>query len=405
MQTSKSPFFSRTYGGYSADQIRFIADHSADLYDATVLDPMAGQGFFLSQGLPEASDVWLGDINPGPLLLATLRDPKLIGRAQEFKEWYLDKLSCIFPGRSRGADASYSEDWLSECSRSELSNYSAAFDVNNLSAVWRAPARVRLAIGLAVLAAREVICYTESDNVTWFKKGGLQHYPSVREPLLHAVDQWIDFAAGAALKRPRKFRLHIAPMNPERHRFGPCPQVDLVITSPPYANRLDYTRMWAPELQLLGAMLDFDPDSIKRDQIGTTVVHSKWPEDDRVAQLPTFIRRTLDSIRKDKTAASERYYYPFFANYALNLSDALQNIGDKVRRRGRMLVFVRDTTRKDFLLEVGRLVESALKASGFRQVGKHQKVVRHHVGMMRRASPATVYGLAQREWWLAFEKI
>ena len=97
-------------------------------------------------------------------------------------------------------------------------------------------------------------------------------------------------------------------------------------------------------------------------------------------------------------------HYPFFANYALSLSELDPHVAEKVRRHGRIIVFVRDTTRKDFLLEVGRLVEAVLRARGFRQLGKHQTVIRHHVGMMRRASPATVYGLAQREWWLAFEK-
>src|SRR5262249_13411726 len=54
-----------------------------------------------------------------------------------------------------------------------------------------------------------------------------------------------------------QFRLHVAPMNPASNNFGSCPKADLVITSPPYANRLDYTRMWAPELNLLGGDVGF----------------------------------------------------------------------------------------------------------------------------------------------------
>jgi 2-polyprenyl-3-methyl-5-hydroxy-6-metoxy-1,4-benzoquinol methylase len=69
-----SPFFSRSYGGYSESQCAYIREQLGDVRGINILDPMSGQGFFLSQLAMDGANVCLSDLNSGPLLLAGLRE-------------------------------------------------------------------------------------------------------------------------------------------------------------------------------------------------------------------------------------------------------------------------------------------------------------------------------------------
>lgn len=406
--TLRSPFFSRNYGGYSADQIAFVGSNADIRNSRVLLDPMAGQGFYISQVCSRKTRVYLGDINLGPLMLASLRDPALIARSGEILSHFTEKISSH--RRPEAAfEPRYCEDWISPRIRQQLDDYSRVFDLSRhgdptkpSSEFWRSPLLVRFAAAVPVLAARTIACFTESDNVTWLKRGGLERCRNLFETLGSAAAEWHNYAVQAGAGAGH---LHISTMNARAGEFGSCPSSDLIVTSPPYANRLDYSRMWAPELQVCASLFQFDPASVKSGQIGTTVVSDGNQDDLAFERVPRFIRRTLDRIRRDESAkASESYYYPFFRNYATSTCECFRHLAEKTAQGGRLIVFIRDTTRKDILFEAGKMVETVLREHGLSRLAKREAVIRHHVGMLRRGSPATVYGLAQREWSMAFQK-
>jgi hypothetical protein len=411
MEPSASPFFSRTYGGFSDEQVEFMRACVDSLRDGTVVDPMAGQGFFLSQTPPLNSRVYLGDINPGALALATLRDPVLLKSQRLLTTWFTDKIQQLDKGDPL-FQPNYCIDWIPPGIRRGLDDYVKIFGLRSLgdpmkssAKFWRSSPKTRFAAALPLLAARDLVSYTESDNITWLKRGGLQRHASLFQPLVTALKKWSEYAQQRTEGDQTAYELHCSPMDPSRGLFGSCPPADLIVTSPPYANRLDYSRMWAPELNVLATMFGFDPAPVKFQQIGTTVVKGKKPQGSDTSRLPAFMRRTLRRIRDDELAkASESYYYPFFANYAVALFDTFSNIADQLRSGGTAIVFVRDTTRKDTLFEAGKLVESSFRARNCIRLAKNEVLIRRHVGMMRRGSPASMYGLAQREWWLIFRK-
>ena len=68
------------------------------------------------------------------------------------------------------------------------------------------------------------------------------------------------------------------------------------------------------------------------------------------------------------------------------------------------MLFVRDTVRKDILFATASLAETTMRRVGFRVKTKHLHVVRHHVGLRRKGEAGGLFGLAQREWWLCFER-
>jgi len=307
-------------------------------------------------------------------------------------------------------------DWIAPQIREALSTYVDRLSLDGgvtpfsyEANFWSMPANIRFAACLPVLAARSLTCFRASDNITWLKKGGLMRQTSIYEPIMRALDLWCRFAEETNFTKYGKRALgaiSVCRMNAEEGLFGGSPRADMIITSPPYANRLDYTRMWAPELEVISAMWEGNSSEIKAMQIGSTVVEGKTVSSKEEARLPKPIRQALVDIRSDPDwKASESYYYPFFRNYAVSMMRSLNQIASKLRPGGILVMFVRDTVRKDVMFPTAELIRSVL-VSGLKMkvLDKEKRVVRTHVGLLRKSSPSGMYGLAQLEWWLAFRK-
>lgn len=404
-----SPFFSRNYGGYSESQLTFIRTQLPSVCER-VADPMAGQAFLLSRLAMDGTALLLFDHNPGPLLLAALRDPRLIRRRVQLRAELMHQIS-----RRRGLwhtpTSDYSDAWLPDWSRSSLCEYAKVTglahyrDKGTSAAYWNDPNALFYS-GIALLAARLITTYRGSDNLSWLKPGGFREPTPFAQIVQNCCEEWFAFAEGAAqsARHPKSISCRISDIVAAGLPLRTM--VDAIVTSPPYANRLDYTRMWAPEMAVFEALIGPSLSGLKRQQLGTNVVRALYPSAEDVDGLPKAMVKTLIAIRDDTLGKdSDIYYYPYFANYAIGLAKAIDNGASHVRRGGRFLLFVRDTVRKDVLFETAAFVEALMRRSGFRRHTKHLHVVRSHVGFRRKGEVGGLFGLAQREWWLSFERV
>jgi hypothetical protein len=413
---SITPFYSRNYGGFTKEQWAFFRKHAGSLKNKIVLDPMAGQAYYLSQLALEGASVHAGDINPATVLLATLRDPRIIVQAEGLTKWMVNRLDALKRLSSADKLHHYCDDWIAPGIRQQLNKYASAFGLDQTwplisakSTFWDSPIKQRFAAAIPILAARELTCFRSSDNFTWLKKGGLLREQSVHGALLRALNRWLVFAreirTSCSLERTSPGYVDGEWMDAERGFFGSSPKAHVIVTSPAYANRLDYTRMWAPELEITAALFHVVPTEIKALQIGSTVIRGKEEPAKEREQLPRTVQLSLAEIRADvSNVASESYYYPFFVNYAVSLMRTVKHISKRARRGGRLVFFVRDTVRKDTLFPTGNLIEEVLFREGWVVANREKTLVRSHIGMRRRASRGGVYGLAQTEWWLTFER-
>jgi hypothetical protein len=229
----------------------------------------------------------------------------------------------------------------------------------------------------------------------------------VPEALLMAVDLWEEFAAKNAEQLVPLRKLELATWNVALGHLNEFGEVDAIVVSPPYANRLDYSSMWAPESEILAALFDKPTAYLKDEQLGSTVVTRRRPSEELVQTLPKGTQLELKTIRSDESKASDSYYYPFFANYALGLQQAIKGWAPSIRLGGRMIIFVRNTVRKDQLFRADELIRETLIESGFAEVRTSQtnQVIRSHIGLLRhRRTKTGVHGLAQLESWLSFER-
>lgn len=412
----RSPFASRAYGGFTRSQEKFVRDLLGAPSGKTVLDPMAGQAYSLSRLASEGATVYLGDLNPAPLLLASLRDPHLLRVHFDCAAHLSSIIDALARRRRPRPKSKIVVGWIAPEISRDLIEYSQLTGLGLFakpfspgSEFLSANPEARFAAAIAVLAARELACFRTTDNVTWLKPGGLLREDRAVAPLRRALETWCTYARGLGDRLQtysgRRGAIHTAVMDVERNDFGGTPQCRWIVTSPPYANRLDYTRLWAPETEVLATMCEGSAERLQRCQIGTTVVEGRDHEPSLERELPAVVRNALTAIRSDRCEYSDVYYYPFFRNYAISLMRALRNIGPRLKAGGTAVVFVRDTVRKDVLFPTGELVTRVLtsKRVGLRLITSEHRVIRHHIGFLRKSSASGVFGLAQQEWWLAFQ--
>lgn len=398
---SRRPFFQRAYAGFTSGQQLFYEEMLEP--GQRLLDPMGGQAFALSQAASDGRTVSVGDINMAPLLLAQLRSPEVCAEAKDHARWLRSVIAELPVSTEGGGPLDYCDDWLPKSVESEVIEFSRLVGVPagapRTIGLCALSVRQRVALGMAVFCARELACFRASDNVTWTKPGGLVRRPHIAPVLLDAVDEWLEFAAKQAGRR--------GVVDPFQANAAELPEsigdADLVVTSPPYANRLDYGRMWGPEVAILSAVQQlcvWSADSA----IGTNVVRGWQTPDMEHSDLPDTVLSALRSISADSAPYSATYYYPFFARYAIALNASIRQSSARVRAGGRMIVFVRDTTRRDTLFPTADIVRHAAVETGLQPEKESHTIVRRHIGLRRRNAPASVHGLAQREWTLVFKR-
>jgi hypothetical protein len=153
------------------------------------------------------------------------------------------------------------------------------------------------------------------------------------------------------------------------------PRRALVICSPPFANRLDYTRLYAPELVCLEALGERTPRP--EEYVGSNQLR-------RDARAPEsgFLADALDQLRKSGRHGAARYYAPYFSAYGADLRRLGEWI-DVSGSRGSSIV-LRDVVVGSIRLRFGRFLASELRKRGF-QVQTSERKIRVHIGQSRGA--------------------
>jgi hypothetical protein len=398
----KSSFFRRVYGSYTTGQAtRILSLYPAPPPVLRLLDPFCGLGSLLPTLVARGHSVDAIDVNPVAVAFVDLRRPEYLRVAQQAVAVLAVVLKHL-PSTISSSSARFEQGWLTDDVADWLGRYSQLVKRHTPAGGLRDDheAVVRALTRLPLLAARDLTTYSSSDNASWLKAGGLQRTIEVRESLSVAAHAWIAYLKDA-YPQDRIGTLTVS-VGDARSLTAES-EYDGVVFSPPYANRLDYVRMLAPEIAVLEALVG-DVTRVSPGQLlGTTVVRNFAPDPIALRKLPVSARGALNEIRHAKAKASSSYYYPFFANYAIGLDSSIRCVARALRPGGRGLIFVRDTPRKDVLFPTGNIIASILRSSGC-TVQASSRVVTHHIGMRRKRTHVSLQGLAQREWSIAFQR-
>lgn len=121
--------------------------------------------------------------------------------------------------------------------------------------------------------------------------------------------------------------------------------IDLVIGSPPYCTRIDYTAATRVELAVLSCLAKVDTTSLGRQMIGSTRVPAVFPhvEDSWGETCLKF----LCSVERHPSKASSGYYYKTHLDYFDKIYRSLKAISKMLRPEGKAVLVVQDSCYKE----------------------------------------------------------
>ena len=136
---------------------------------------------------------------------------------------------------------------------------------------------------------------------------------------------------------------------------------DAVLTSPPYATRVDYVKGMLPELAVLGA-----DQALVRELRGLST-GSPTVDGDRASVEDVRSKRgreLLCAIESHSSKGSLSYYFPWMANYLMSLQSGLEEIDRTVIDGGVISVVVQDSYYKEIHVDLQGIVEEMLLDMG-----------------------------------------
>ncbi len=142
----------------------------------------------------------------------------------------------------------------------------------------------------------------------------------------------------------------------------PAESVDLILTSPPYCTRIDYTGATRVELAILAPLLRLSAEDLGRQMIGSTRVpeYNITPSSDWGATCNRF----LEALRKHPSKASSGYYYLTHLDYFSKMSKSLSNLVKGLKRSGVAVLVVQNSFYKDQHNDLPTIIGEMAEAQG-----------------------------------------
>ncbi|MBR0734425.1 site-specific DNA-methyltransferase [Bradyrhizobium japonicum] len=138
--------------------------------------------------------------------------------------------------------------------------------------------------------------------------------------------------------------------------------VDLVLSSPPYCTRLDYTAATRIELAVIQPLLETSPEDLSRSMTGSTKVPSRSisPSNEWGATCLSF----LDSMYRHPSKASKTYYFRTHLDYFDKMHRSLAHLSNSLKSDGKAVLVVQDSHYKDVHNDVPKIVAEMLSFRG-----------------------------------------
>jgi len=139
---------------------------------------------------------------------------------------------------------------------------------------------------------------------------------------------------------------------------------DLVLTSPPYCTRIDYTAATRIEIAILSEIFSEPIDELSRKMIGSTRVPVARLRKSRF--LGVRCLDFLERVRKHPSKASSGYYYKTHLDYFHKMRRSLTLLSASLNRDGGAVLVVQDSYYKDVHNDLPEIISEIGELSGLR---------------------------------------
>ena len=339
-------------------------------------DPMAGTAPLLFLAECHGYTAYFNDLNS---LHLYVNAGKSLKSYRTFKEIGEKKLLSIVAAMASGLD---------RCPRVPTEQWIETSVLKKLTLAWnrseeQSESIAVLTKAVLLLAIRHFSSFIRTKNPTWFKPGGLRPRITAKQGFRSAIERLGKFYQHTYAKQSEIKGGRILLTDYDASRSAPRCKVDVIITSPPFCNRVDWDRLYAPEHFFLDAVGVWHT---RTEFLGTTAVHGYTDFDAElkfVRERSDYLRGFLEKVRKRQTRNEERsdYYVKYFTRYFAGLIRVFDTAAGVLRKKNAGIYFVvQDNVHRGLPINISQALSESLSKQGFR-VGLVKSWERHHMGL------------------------
>lgn len=134
----------------------------------------------------------------------------------------------------------------------------------------------------------------------------------------------------------------------------PANSIDLVLTSPPYCTRIDYTAATRIELAILHPITHLDVPELSRQMIGSTRVPLAKIEADKA--WGDTCSKFLTQLRAHPSKASSGYYYQTHLDYFQKMTGSIRKVSRSLKEEGLAIFVVQDSYYKEIYNDLPQMI-------------------------------------------------
>jgi hypothetical protein len=239
----------------------------------------------------------------------------------------------------------------------------------------------------------------QSSNPTWLRhrRKGEVRIKARREEVIGAFLANIRAMASALAARVEldpaergEYEIRLADSTTASWKEG---SIDMIITSPPYCTRIDYTAATRIELAVIEPLLQIQFRELGRQMIGSTrVPDHEIQVSEHWGDLCTVF---LAKLKKHKSKASAGYYYKTHVDYFDKMARSLDRIASSMKDRASAIFVVQDSYYKDLHNDLPSIIVQMADAAGLKlrrrddfHLSRSMAGINPHTKMYKRASGA-----------------
>lgn len=368
-----------------------------------VLDPMAGSGTVLAVARAKGHRAFGVDLDPLAVLLAgvwtrTVDVAAVSGKATEVLDRARTRFKHLrtaeaYPARSDDETKAFIRYWFDDYARRQLCALASA-----ISRVHDDVTRDALWCGFS----RLIITKTAGASLAMDLSHSRPHKKFDRAPVkpfrrfIAAVDTVVSNcpqSADGVVGPPT-----VVTRGDARKLKVDSASIDLVLTSPPYLNGIDYLRCSKFSLVWMGHTVE-ELREIRGESVGAEASMQEAVEAPWVKALIKQLRLTPALSARDNA---------LLARYAWDMGGALAEVSRVLRKGGRAVYVVGDSTSKGTFIRNSAIVSAVAEEHGLSFVSRHSRALpanrRYLPPPSDAASNATLDGRLRREVVLVFAK-
>jgi tRNA G10 N-methylase Trm11 len=405
------------YAGYSDVFARGIINSAGLSHDSIVLDPWNGSGTTTSIA-EELGISSIGmDINPVMIIVARARS-LAASEADALRPLALEILRRARENRSICSDSDQLLCWFDKSTANCIRSIEESIRAKLVGGMTLTECGTKFENISGIAATYYVVLFNltknlarnfQSSNPTWLRKPKEE---SEKVSVLSSTifEQFLVKIESMSLALTNKVKSQLNEKNTivtrlcdSTESLGLKESIDLVLTSPPYCTRIDYTAATRIQLAVLSPLLNCTVDELSRSMIGSIKVpksHIDLSED-----WGKLCIDFLNRLKAHPSKASSGYYFKSHTDYFSKLSKSIANVAESMKIGGGAVFVVQDSFYKEIHNDVPSVIVEMAERNGLKLQRRENFEVVKSMSLINARAAASKSSRKNIESVLCFEKL